>query len=361
MDTFSPFATIAGVPDTLPPESVATPAFVIDEARVRHNLARTLEAAGGADRLMPHLKTHRAPWIVKLLIEAGIKTFKAATVAEVEMSVGAGAKSVLWAYPSANKANIERLIAVARANPGVTLEALVDSPFALALWKERLKPDDKIGLRVDLDPGLGRTGLPIGDEALAFARTVAETGRFKGWHVYDGHIKGTVAERQEAVDALAAKVRTLTAALAAEGIAADTIAGGSYTFDLWPADVAVGVCPGSWTYSSAQHDLELPHLGWLPAAFVLATVISAHGDTITLDAGAKAISPDKPLAERFRWNGKIRLMNEEHTIVDGDLAPGTRVLLMPQHACTTAYLYDRAWVHRPDGGWEERPQLGSAR
>ncbi|MGZ9142398.1 MAG: alanine racemase, partial [Candidatus Binatia bacterium] len=137
---------------------------------------------------------------------------------------------------------------------------------------------------------------------------------------------------------------------------------GSYTFDLWPRHLTQFVSPGSWTYSSAQHDIELADLEWRPAAFVLATVISVHKNTATLDAGSKAISPDKPMAERFRWGGRIVLMNEEHVIVEStDLRVGDRVLLMPQHACTTAYLYNTALVRTASGGWEQRPQLGSAR
>jgi D-serine deaminase-like pyridoxal phosphate-dependent protein len=94
---------------------------------------------------------------------------------------------------------------------------------------------------------------------------------------------------------------------------------------------------------------------------VLATAVSRHGKTTTLDAGCKAISPDKPLASRFRWEGDILLMNEEHTIVEGGPAIGERVLLMPQHACTTAYLYDRALVRTRDGRWDWREQMGSNR
>jgi hypothetical protein len=56
------------------------------------------------------------------------------------------------------------------------------------------------------------------------------------------------------------------------------------------------VSSGSWTYSSAQHDIELDHLVWHPAAFVLTTVISNHEGAATLDAGRKAVAPDKPLA-----------------------------------------------------------------
>jgi D-serine deaminase-like pyridoxal phosphate-dependent protein len=203
----------------------------------------------------------------------------------------------------------------------------------------------------------------MNDVALKLARAVHGIGRLDGWHIYDGHVKGTRAERQVQVDAIADQVRALQAALAKEGIKTDAIAGGSYTFNLWPHDLARYVSPGSWTYSSAQHDIELADLGWVPAAFVLSTVISTHPGTATMDAGVKAVSPDKPLAERFRWEeGRIVLQNEEHVVVESrDLAVGDRVFLMPMHACTTAYLYSDALVRTSAGRWEHRPQLGSAR
>ena len=36
-------------------------------------------------------------------------------------------------------------------------------------------------------------------------------------------------------------------------------------------------------------------------------------------------------------------------------------LLTPGHACTTAYLYDHAWVRNVDDGWTRRPQMGNQR
>ena len=48
-------------------------------------------------------------------------------------------------------------------------------------------------------------------------------------------------------------------------------------------------------------------------------------------------------------------------VESNDLSVGDRVFLMPQHACTTAYMYSDALVKTSSGGWEHRPQLGSAR
>ena len=347
----------------MPNEAIETPCFVIFEDEIRHNLHRTAAACGGVSRLMPHVKTHRAPWIVELLLSAGVTGFKAATLAEVEMVLQAGANSVTWAYPTVNPANVRRFVEAARRYPDATLVGMVDSTHGLQVWREALAGAPlNLKLRIDLDPGLGRTGAAMSKEALVLARAVHDLGRLAGWHIYDGHIKGDRDERRGQVAALAEKVTALQDTLRDEGIVCDVLAGGSYTFDLWPADLVSYVSPGSWTYSSAQHEIELDHLDWHPAAFVLTTVISNHDGTATLDAGCKAISPDKPLAERFRWDGKIMLMNEEHTVVEASRLPvGERLLLMPQHACTTAYLYNEALVRTSDGRWERRRQLGNAR
>ncbi len=240
---------------------------------------------------------------------------------------------------------------------------MVDSEQGLGVWKAQLGAEDgNVDIRVDLDPGMGRTGAPISKVALDLASQVGKFARFAGWHVYDGHIKGDREARQRQVTGIAKRVSDLQASLRANGVVSDVVAGGSYTFNLWPRELTRYVSPGSWTYSSSQHDVELADLGWEPAAFVLATVVSVHAGTATLDAGSKAVSPDKPIPERFRWSGKIISMSEEHAVVEADdLQVGDRVLLMPQHACTTAYLYDSALVKTSAGPWQWRQQLGSKR
>jgi 3-hydroxy-D-aspartate aldolase len=240
---------------------------------------------------------------------------------------------------------------------------MVDSEQGLGVWKAQLGAEDgNVDIRVDLDPGMGRTGAPISKVALDLASQVDEFARFAGWHVYDGHIKGDREARKQQVSTIAEGVSDLQVSLRANGVVSDVVAGGSYTFNLWPRELTRYVSPGSWTYSSSQHDVELADLGWEPAAFVLATVVSVHAGTATLDAGSKAVSPDKPIPERFRWSGKIISMSEEHAVVEADnLQVGDRVLLMPQHACTTAYLYDSALVKTSTGPWQRRQQLGSKR
>ena len=68
----------------------------------------------------------------------------------------------------------------------------------------------------------------------------------------------TSATRHARVAAIVEKVAALMHAADAEGLSTRLIAGGSYTFDLWPHTLADFVSAGSWTYLSAQHDLEFP-------------------------------------------------------------------------------------------------------
>lgn len=349
------------------PQSVRTPAFIIHEQGVVQNLRACAQACGGISRLMPHVKTHRAGWVVQLCLNEGVRAFKAATVAEVQMVLANGAPYVVWAYPTVNRANIDAVIQAAVDYPQAVVGVLVDSTDGAATWREALPSNayaaPNLKLIVDLDPGMGRTGAPIGQVALDLALELHELSRLAGFHVYDGHIQGDdLPLRIGRIDLVIQQVEDLLNQAAKAGLPTELIAGGSYSFNLWPDSLARYVGPGSWTYSSDQHDLELEPLGWQPSAYVLATVIAIKGDTATLDAGAKAISPDKPLAQRFRWPAKILMMSEEHVVVENsDLAVGDRVLLLPRHACTTAYLYDTALVLNASGNWVYREQLGNRR
>jgi D-serine deaminase-like pyridoxal phosphate-dependent protein len=343
--------------------AVATPCFVVAEDRVLHNLAVTAKACGGVERLMPHVKTHRAAWLVRLLLAHGVGAFKASTLAEVEMVLAAGATRVTWAFPTVNPQNIGRFVELAKAFPDAELTGLVDSRQGLNVWTGLLDSAPRsVNLRVDLDPGMGRTGIPMDESALELACAVAGLGRLAGWHLYDGHIRGALEERQAKVHRLAETLEALQSTLRRDGIDVDAVGGCSYTFDLWPRSAMPYVSPGTWVYSNAQHLRELAQHDWIAAGFVLTTVVSTRNGTSTLDAGSKAISPDKPQAQRFQGVGEIVMMNEEHTVIrNNTLNVGDRLLLVPEHTCTTAYLYSNALVRSLDGRWEYRDQLGNER
>ena len=64
---------------------IATPALLVYREKLAANTAAALEVAGGPGRLRPHIKTHKCPRVIELMMAQGIIRFKCATIAEAEM------------------------------------------------------------------------------------------------------------------------------------------------------------------------------------------------------------------------------------------------------------------------------------
>src|SRR4051812_31491891 len=79
-------------------ETLDSPALVIYPERVRENISTIVSIVGDADRLRPHVKTHKTIEATQLMLNAGINKFKCATIAEAEMLARAGATDILLAY-----------------------------------------------------------------------------------------------------------------------------------------------------------------------------------------------------------------------------------------------------------------------
>jgi D-serine deaminase-like pyridoxal phosphate-dependent protein len=70
---------------TLAERGCITPALVIDLAQVERNIAAMLAFVGEARRWRPHVKTIKQARIVGLLLDAGVRHFKCATIPELRM------------------------------------------------------------------------------------------------------------------------------------------------------------------------------------------------------------------------------------------------------------------------------------
>lgn len=349
----------------IPDFDVETPCFVVIEANIEHNLKKTAALAGGVERMVPHVKTHRSPWLTRFLVDRGVTAFKTATPREVEMVLEAGANEVVWSYPTTGAAAIARVIKAAGAYPNARVTGVVDNDVGLDTWLRLLGKGQhpNVTLRVDIDPGMKRTGAAIGDAAIELALKVSRAGLFAGWHVYDGHINDVdLAVRESRFLEVQGQLNAMFERAEQLGLPTDIVGGGSYTFPFWAQHTKARVSPGSWVYTNSQHQAEQPHRGWKVAAYVLSTVLSERNGTLTLDAGSKAIAPDIPMDKRFVGVDQIVSMKEEHTTATApNLVPGDRVALVPRHTCTTAYLYRRALVLMRNGAWEYRDQLGCER
>jgi D-serine deaminase-like pyridoxal phosphate-dependent protein len=146
-------------------EGVPSPALVVFLDLVEHNVNRMLEMAGSAERLRPHCKTHKMERIARMQLARGITRHKCATFAEAEMLARAGARDIFLGYNLVGP-NMTRARAFLRRYPDVSLLVTADYAPAIVQLGEAVSNSGRtIGVLLDIDPGRGRTGVPVGREA----------------------------------------------------------------------------------------------------------------------------------------------------------------------------------------------------
>src|SRR3984957_13195745 len=96
-----------------------SPSLLIYPRLIRRNIDTMIALAGGADRLRPHVKTHKMAAVVRLVESSGIRKPKCATIAEAEMVAAAGGTDVLLAYPLTGP-NLKRFVYLARGYRSTT-------------------------------------------------------------------------------------------------------------------------------------------------------------------------------------------------------------------------------------------------
>lgn len=336
--------------------AVFSPALVLYPDLIRRNIARVVEMAGGPARLRPHVKTHKTREITRLLLDAGVTKHKCATVAEAEMLAAAGAPDVLVAYPIVGP-NLGRLVALIRTYPGTAFSVLIDHPLPTrALSAAVAAAGQTVGVVLDMDVGQHRTGIAVGEAALAlYAEAATLPGlRPEGFQLYDGHNhQEAAAERETAVRALLAPVVELRAEVERRGLPVPRlVCGGTPTFPVFArmTDVPGVECsPGTFVLHDAGYGGRYADLsGITPAAVLVTRVISRPtADRVTLDLGNKAVAADPLLEKRVKLldfpDYKIVGHNEEHLIVEtagaNDYQPGDVVYALPGHVCPTVALH----------------------
>lgn len=350
---------------------IVTPALAVYPARIREHIAATIAMAGSPSRLRPHVKTHKTIELTQLALEAGIRKHKCATIPEAEILARAGATDIVLAYTLVGP-NIERFVQLVTLFPRATFRPLVDHPApALALEQALERVGKRAEVLVDLDEGMGRTGIEPGDAAISLIRQVVRSTSlsFAGVHLYDGHHHQESAEERRAGSAADwDRLRRFLKRVDEAGIPVPRIvAGGSPTFPFW-AEVARGderveCSPGTlflndWNYFRWFRDLP-----FRPAAVLLSRVISRpRANRVTLDLGSKAVAADSPLADRVHLlnvpEAVLVRHNEEHLVVESPAAdrfqPGDLVYAWPAHICPTCALHRELLVienHRRVSTW----------
>ena len=338
-----------------------TPALLLDADLLTSNIADMASHVTAAGKsLRPHAKAHKCLEIAKRQVQAGAIGVCAATVAEAELMVHAGIRAVLLTSPVADINKMRRMAALAAIADDTTV--VVDHPEQVRLYREAASSGGvSLNVMVDLDVGDHRTGIAPGAPALELAREILDGAglSFQGLQAYSvraSHLPGFEERRQFSVDAMRRAVETRDL-LAAEDIRVKILSGGStgtYGIDTSVPEMTE-LQAGSYVFMDGAYQ-RIGGVQFGHALSVLATVISVnHPDRVTVDAGFKAFSTDRPFGPdlldirgvRYEWAGDefgyVHLDQPSRRIRLGD-----RLRFIPPHCDPTVNLYDRYYVCRGD-------------
>ncbi|WP_128548512.1 D-TA family PLP-dependent enzyme [Larkinella soli] len=337
---------------------VDSPALLLYPERIAGNIQTMLAMVDGdAEKLIPHVKTHKMAEVVKRQVDAGIDKFKCATIAEAEMLADTGARHVLLAYQLTGP-KLRRFCELVQAYTWVEWATLVDNPAsAEELGQVFAATTHKPVIYLDVDVGMHRTGHPVDAGLEALYRELKEDGRFdlRGFHAYDGHLRDTdLALRQAKADAALKPLEDLADRLEAEaGVRPVLIVGGTPTFSVHAHRPGVWCSPGTCLLWDWGYDALLPEQPFEWAALLLTRVVSKPAPGIvTTDLGHKAVAAENPLDRRVKFLNlegyEVIGQSEEHLVLkvsDWDMiAVGDAFYGVPFHICPTVALHDEAQV-----------------
>jgi D-serine deaminase-like pyridoxal phosphate-dependent protein len=339
---------------------VETPALLVDLDALERNLGEMAELARAAGvALRPHWKTHKCPEIARRQVALGAAGGTVAKPSEAEAFLDAGFDDVLIATPVVDPAKIDHLIERGRQ---AKVAVLVESPEGADRWDEGARRAGvRIPVMLEVDSGMGRTGVAPGSAAVELAREVtARRGlRLLGVMTHAGHAYEAGSAEQVAGIGHAEGQRLVetAGAIRAAGIECTVVSVGSTPTVRHSARVpgVTEIRPGNYVF----HDRTQVGLGVVGeercALTVLATVVARpSADRIVVDAGSKTLSSDRARggAEGFghvarRPELRVVRVWEEHGLIDAGGAAaagfrvGDRVRILPNHACVTVNLHEK--------------------
>ncbi|MGI5243628.1 alanine racemase [Dactylosporangium sp. CA-139066] len=349
-------------------EDPQTPFLALDPAIVAANAAR-LRHRLGATTLRLHVKTAKSVEVARLVQGREPGPVTVSTLAEAEAFAGAGYRDIVYAVGIA-PGKLARVAALRER--GVDLVVLLDSVEQAAAVAERGIP---ALIEVDCDGHRGGVA-PDGPELLAVAGALRDV---RGVLVHAG--ESYFADGDDALRAAAERERLAAVgaagALRAAGFAAPVVSVGSTPTAHFAADLTgvTEVRAGNYVF----FDLVMAGIGVCGvgdlALSVVVTVIGHRPDKgwILTDGGWMATSRDRGTARQRVDQGyglvtdlsgaphEDLLMtdaSQEHGILSmrpgsdrplPGLPVGTRLRVLPNHACATAAQHDRYHLIAPDG------------
>ena len=347
----------AGLPLSL--DDLATPFLYVDLERMTTNIDMMAAAARDLGvRLRPHAKTHKVPEIARLQIAAGAAGITVSKVSEAEVFADAGFDDLFLAYEIVAPPQLQRLVRLAGS---AQVRCAVDGrEGAEALSRAATDAGIELQVMLEIDLGIGRTGVPAGAAARELAQRIAALPSLKligvyGFRGFRAFSEGA-ATRETWGRAEGEALVSAADGLRAVGLPIVEVSAGSTPTAL-PAGSVRGVTeirPGQYLFGCANVVAQGAMRTDEVALFARATVISRSADDrAVVDAGSKTLSADGPW-EPGRGLGylasdpttRVVSLWEEHGVLGlgenaRSLRVGDRVSIVPNHVCSAVNLHDR--------------------
>ena len=347
--------------------TIRTPCLLLDEGKMQRNIDRMAERARSLGvGLRPHLKTCKSIEIADRMVPRLKGPATVSTLAEAEEFAASGFNDLLYAVGIAPQ-KLDRVTAI-RAS-GCDLAIILDSlEQAEAVAAASRASDDPIPVLIEIDSDGHRAGVRPDDAQLVGIGKELDQGGAE-LHGVMTHAGGSYdaagadrhaewAERER--DAAVAAAERLRKA----GLPCPVVSVGSTPTAMGARDLT-GVTElraGVYVFQ----DLVMAGIGVCTldeiAISVLATVVGARPDRgqVFVDAGWMALSRDRGTRNQdvdqgyglvCREDGRpfddliIAGANQEHGVIEvrpasdalmPDLPIGTRIRILPNHACATA-------------------------
>jgi D-serine deaminase-like pyridoxal phosphate-dependent protein len=345
------------------------PTLVLDEDRVRRNIARmAARAARFGARFRPHFKTHQSRAVGRIFREFGVE---AITVSSVDMAVyfaGDGWRDILIAFPF----NVLEAREVAELAARCRLGVLVESREAVAALARAVPSALDVWLKVNV--GGNRAGADWDDLSL-FRSVCREAGRHPGLRLRGllTHNGRTYAARTPAAlarvhgDAMR-KMRRVRAELAAAGFSgleisvgdtpacsrlddfagADEIRPGNFVlFDV--TQLELGTCAERDIAAAVACPIVSLHPARNEAVIFGGAIHLSMADALTCHEGriyGRVCRPSKRGWGKVLPGAAVRALSQEHGIVKTTgagikkLKAGNILFVLPAHSCLTVNLWD---------------------
>jgi len=333
-------------------EKIPTPALVLNYDIMEKNMKYVADFAKETGvNLRQHTKTAKIPLVAHIQMRIAGDTAKGIAVAKVgeaEVYAQAGFDDILIANQVIVSNHIERLM---KLNKYTLTRCVVDSKKnVLDLSKAAENFNIELEVLIDIDLGMGRTGVKPGEPALELAKFIREQKNLKlvGLQGYEGHLTPQTdydlrkQQTEEAMHKLVASRDLINE----NGFNIDYLSvSGSGTF-MFSAKVdgITEIQPGTYVFADEHLCRVVPEFE--PAVTVLGTIQNHTGKRLyTLDAGSKAFPTGDGNPEFKELNrARLRVITEEHSQFKAgpkdELEIGQKIELIPAHICITVNIYD---------------------